>query len=127
MQDPMDWNIIIVDDELDNLGVIELVLSFHKANTRTAVSGQECLKLLEDETANLLLIDIQMPEMDGFELLRRIRNNDQWQKIPAIAVTARVMPNDKQQILQSGFNGYIAKPINAMSFADEIKTILKTV
>ena len=124
MQNPSDWNVIIVDDEPDNLGVIELVLSFNDAKTRIATSGAACLRLLEAEMPNLLLIDIQMPEMDGIELLTHIRNYPQWRSIPAVAVTARVMPGDQQHILSIGFNGYIPKPINAMSFVDEIKAIL---
>lgn len=124
MQNPANWNVIIVDDEPDNIGVIKLVLDFHHAKSRIASSGTECLQLLGEETPNLLLIDIQMPEMDGMELLARIRNNKDWKHIPAIAVTARVMPGDRHVILDSGFEGYIPKPINATSFADEIKAIL---
>jgi CheY-like chemotaxis protein len=124
MQTPADWNVIVVDDEPDNVGVIDLVLSFHSAKTRLASSGLECLRLMENEKPNLLLIDIQMPEMDGMELLNRIRLNQQWQMIPAIAVTARVMPGDRQNILDAGFNGYIPKPINAVSFVDEIKALV---
>jgi CheY-like chemotaxis protein len=124
MQNIADWNVIVVDDEPDNLGVIELVLSFNNVTARIAFSGVECLRLLEAEAPTLLLIDIQMPEMDGIELLTRIRSNPLWRSIPAIAVTARVMPGDHQHILGVGFNGYIPKPINAMSFVDELKTIL---
>lgn len=127
MQSPSDWNVIIVDDEPDNIGVVELVLDFHDAKSRMASSGKECLQLLENELPNLLLIDIQMPEMDGIELLTYIKNNVQWSDIPAIAVTARVMPGDRQHILDAGFNGYIPKPISAMSFVDELKTILNGV
>ena len=124
MQNPSDWNVVIVDDEPDNLGVIELVLSFHGVKSRVAASGAECLRLMQIETPTLLLIDIQMPEMDGIELLTHIRSYQQWRSIPAVAVTARVMPGDHQLILSVGFNGYIPKPINAMSFVDEVKAIL---
>lgn len=124
MQNPAEWNVIIIDDEPDNIGVVELVLDFHDAKTRMATSGTQCLQLMVGEMPNLLLVDIQMPEMDGFALLELIRTNSYWQHIPAIAVTARVMPGDRQQILRAGFDGYIAKPISAMSFVDEVKTIL---
>ena len=124
MQNTTEWNVVIVDDEPDNLGVIELVLSFHGVKSRVALSGMECMSLLEIETPNLLLIDIQMPDMDGIELLTHIRTYPQWRSIPAVAVTARVMPGDHQHILSVGFNGYIPKPINAMTFVDEVKAIL---
>lgn len=124
MQNPANWNAVIVDDEIDNIGVVELVLDFHGAKSRIASSGRICLKLMEEEVPNLLLIDIQMPEMDGFELLTRIRKNERWRHIPAIAVTARVMPGDRQTILDAGFDGYIAKPLSPMTFVDEVKSIL---
>lgn len=124
MENPADWNVVIVDDEPDNIGVVELVLDFHGAKSRIASSGVACLQLLEDEIPNLLLIDIQMPDMDGIELLTRIRNNELWCHIPAVAVTARVMEGDRQNILNSGFDGYVPKPLNAMSFVDEVKAIL---
>lgn len=124
MQNASNWNAIIVDDEPHNIGVVELVLDFHGAKSRIASSGVECLQLLEEETPNLLLIDIQMPGMDGIELLTLIRKNELWRHVPAVAVTARVMPGDQQHILDAGFDGYIPKPLNAMSFVDEVKAIL---
>ena len=125
MQNPADWNVIIVDDESDNIGVIELALDFHKAQSRVATSGEECLRLMSEAPANLLLIDIQMPGMDGFELLARIQAKEAWHNIPAIAITARVMPGDRQNILDAGFDGYIPKPIEVMKLVDEVKAILQ--
>lgn len=124
MNNPIDWNAIIVDDEPDNLGVIALVLDFHRARRRSAASAAECLRLMEIEAPNLLLIDIQMPAMDGIELLERIRENVLWRNIPAIAVTARAMPEDRAIIEAAGFDGYITKPIAAMTFVDEVRAIL---
>ena len=124
MQNISDWDVIIVDDDEDNIGVLKLALEFHGANLRTATSAGECLKLLENKP-NLLLLDIQMPAIDGFKLLEIIRSNHDWKDIPAIAVTARAMPEDKQHILDAGFDGYISKPISVMTFADEVRQILQ--
>jgi CheY-like chemotaxis protein len=124
MYDLCEWDVLVVDDEPDNIGVVELVLGFHNANVRAAGSGAECLQMLEQRPCNLLLVDIQMPGMSGFELLETIRQHRHWRTIPVIAVTAHAMAGDAERITAAGFDGYIAKPINAMSFVDEIMTIL---
>lgn len=126
MNDLSDWKVLVVDDEPDNVGVIELVLSFHNANVRTADSGPKCLQLMQEETPTLLLVDIQMPEMSGMELMERIRESAQWRHVPVVVVTAHAMRGDNERFLAAGFDGYIPKPINAMTFVDELLAILGT-
>lgn len=118
------WEVIIVDDEPHNIGVLELILEFHGATVHIAESGEACLQLLDHTSASFLLVDIQMPEMTGYELLDRIRDRDGWREIPVIAVTAHAMSGDAERIRAVGFNGYIAKPINAVTLVDELQTIL---
>jgi CheY-like chemotaxis protein len=124
-QDLSDWRVIVVDDEPDNLGVLELVLNFSKAEVRTADSAAACLAALQDFTPTLMLIDIQMPEMSGYELLEKIRANPRWNGIPAIAVTAHAMLGDAEKVMAGGFDGYIPKPITAVTLVDEIVNIVK--
>jgi CheY-like chemotaxis protein len=124
MHDLSDWNVLIVDDEPDNIGVIELVLNYNKAIVRTAQSGMECLKLMAEDAPNLLLADIQMPQMSGIELLAKVRENAAWQHIPVVAVTAHAMIGDSERFTSAGFDGYIPKPINAMSLVDELRPII---
>src|SRR5436190_18492089 len=112
MHDLSGWNVLIVDDEQDNIGVIELVLNYHNADVRTAESGAECLELMEKELPTLLLADIQMPQMSGLELLAIIRAREAWKHIPVIAVTAHAMMGDLERFTAAGFNGYIPKPIS---------------
>ena len=126
MTNPSEWDVVIVDDEPDNVGVLELVLEYQNAKVRVANSGPGCLDLLRERVPSLLLIDIQMPEMSGDELLRLIRKGERWQRIPAIAITAYAMSEDQARILSAGFDGYITKPVNAMTFVDEVKTILSS-
>ncbi|QPC83904.1 response regulator [Phototrophicus methaneseepsis] len=125
MEDISNWDVIIVDDEPSNLGVAELVLEHYGATVRLAESGEKCLQLLkEGQQPTVMLIDIQMPEMSGFELLDKVREKDVWQNIPAIAVTAHAMEEDKRRILAAGFNGHLRKPINVVTFVDEIMEIV---
>ena len=126
MNDIANWNVLVVDDEPDNVGVIELVLSFHNAKVRTADSGTKCIQMMEEEAPNLLLVDIQMPEMSGMELMEKVREREEWRNIPVVVVTAHAMRGDDERFLAAGFDGYIAKPISAMTFVDELQSILST-
>lgn len=121
------WRVIVTDDEPDNVGVLELVLEFHGADVRIAESGAECLQLLnqeDQEAPSFLLVDIQMPGMTGYELLNKIRERRGGKDLPVIAVTAHTMSGDPEKIMAAGFDGYIAKPINALTIVDELKEIL---
>ena len=118
------WNVLIVDDELDNIGVIEYVLNYHGAHYKTADSGASCLRMLAHEQPTLVLLDIQMPQMSGWEVLKLIRADPALVNLPVIAVTAHAMVGDKQRAIDAGFDGYITKPISPLTFVEEIETIL---
>lgn len=126
MVDYSNWNVIIVDDEQDNVGVMQMVFEFNDIKVRAAYSGAECLSLLDQEIPSVLFVDIQMPEMSGYELLERIRQKERWRSIPVIAVTAHARSEDEEEIMRAGFNGYIGKPINVMSLMDQISQILQS-
>jgi two-component system, cell cycle response regulator DivK len=125
MSDPSNWRVLIVDDDPDNVGVLELVLGFHNAATRIAASGVECLDMLREETPTLLLVDIQMPGMTGYELLEHIRANAAWSDLPVVAVTAHAMRGDADRIMRAGFDGYISKPVDVASLIDDLNSILQ--
>jgi CheY-like chemotaxis protein len=122
--DLSNWTVVIVDDEPDNLGVMELVLRYHHAQVHIAGSGKECLELLETVTPTLLLVDIQMPGISGYDLLKLVRDQARWSQLPMIAVTAYAMEGDKDRVIAAGFNGYISKPIDAMKLAETLKSML---
>lgn len=124
MHDLSTWDVLIVDDEPDNRGILEFVLQSYNASVRTADSAESCLELMAEKVPTLLLADIQMPTVSGFELLIRIREREDWRKIPVIAITAYAMPGDQERILAAGFDGYIAKPLSVMELADTLTTIL---
>lgn len=125
MVDISKWNAIIVDDEPDNLGVIELVMSFNGVRFRAARSGAECLRFLEAEIPTFLLVDIQMPDMSGFDVLERVRANPRWQHLPVIAVTAYAKPEDEERINAAGFDGYISKPVDVLTLINQIQRFLE--
>jgi CheY-like chemotaxis protein len=124
MYDLSDWNVVIVDDEPDNRGVLEFVLSSYNATVRTAATGQQCLEMMEQKAPTLLLADIQMAGMSGMELLEKVRAHAAWNSIPVIAITAFAMPGDRERILGAGFTGYISKPLSVMKLVDQIKAVI---
>lgn len=124
MHDLSDWNVLIVDDEPDNRGVLEFVLTSYDAKVRTASTGQQCLELMEAEKPTLLLADIQMAGMSGLELLTKVRENETWNDIPVIAITAFAMPGDRERILAAGFTGYISKPLSVMKLVDQLQELI---
>lgn len=121
MYDLSDWVVLIVDDELDNIGVAKIAFEFSHARVITAESGEACLAILQTKLPNVLLVDIQMPGMSGFEVLRCIRRDARFDPLVVVAVTAHAMEEDERHILQSGFDGYIAKPVNVMTIVKQVR------
>jgi CheY-like chemotaxis protein len=118
------WIVLIVEDEPDNLGIPETILSFYGAQVYTAEDGIEGLKVLERVTPTLVLLDLSMPRMDGWEMIKIVRADPRTARIPIIALTAHAMQGDRERALEAGFNGYITKPFWIETFWDEIERCL---
>jgi len=116
--------IVIVDDDPDTLFTINEIVRSLNFKTKLARSGMECLQILKKQTPDLILLDIMMPVMDGFQTLKNIRANDNWKSIPVYAVTAKAMTGDKEIIIKSGFNDYIPKPVNSAIISFKIEQLL---
>lgn len=126
MSDISDWNVLIVDDEVHNSGVLEYVFKFHEAKVRIADSGPECLRQIEKDPPTLILLDLSMPKMSGWEVLKIIRADEALKHIPVITITAQVMAGDRERALEAGFDGYIPKPISVSSIVKTIQDILRS-
>ncbi|WP_129775344.1 response regulator [Peristeroidobacter soli] len=106
-------HILLVEDDVRNVFAITRVLEPHGAIIEIARNGREALEVLgRNAEIDLVLMDIMMPEMDGFEATRAIRAERRWANLPIIALTAKAMPDDRQKCLQAGANDYITKPID---------------
>ena len=116
--------IMIVDDDPDTLFTLDEIVQSNDCSTILAKNGKECLELLEKNTPDLILLDIMMPVMDGFQTIHKIRENSKWADIPVFAVTAKAMSGDKEVILKHGFNDYIPKPVNAKIISFKIGQLL---
>ena len=112
--------ILIAEDNAVNRELLRELLELRGYSVLEACDGQEALRILEQAQPELLLLDIGMPIMDGFAVIRRIRENPRLAKLPVVAITAYAMRGDQERILNSGFDGYLSKPVNPSSLAAEL-------
>lgn len=116
--------ILIVEDNDKNLKLARDLLQYSGYQTIESTNAEDGIILAKQHQPALILMDIQLPGMNGIEALRRLRADVKTQSIPVIAVTASAMTNDEQKIKSSGFNGYIRKPIDIDAFIIEIRQVI---
>ncbi|MGH8185292.1 MAG: response regulator, partial [Steroidobacteraceae bacterium] len=108
-----DRKVLVVDDDIRNIFALNSLLERHKMQVISATNGQDAIDLLEStEDLALVLMDVMMPEMDGYETMRRIRTNPKFHMLPIIALTAKAMKGDREKCLEAGASDYVAKPVN---------------
>lgn len=114
--------VLITDDDIRNIFAISKALENYKMKVVTALNGKEAIKLLEENDAiDIVLLDMMMPEMDGYDTAQAIRANPAWKKIPVIAVTAKAMSGDRDKCINAGASDYITKPIDL----DQMMSLLR--
>lgn len=114
--------VLLVDDDMRNIFSISAMLDQYDMKVEIANDGVEALEKLEElNKVDIVLMDIMMPRMDGYETMKNIRNNNGWRKLPIIALTAKAMKDDKQKCITAGANDYITKPIDN----DQLISIMK--
>lgn len=117
-------NILIVEDDATNALALSAILRSKKPNVFIAYNGLECLDHLNlNPDVNLILLDLMMPEMDGYETLSRIRSNAKTSHIPVIVVTARVAHGEREKCIMCGADAYITKPLEYEELITQIKRL----
>lgn len=116
--------ILIVEDNDKNLKLLRDVLGAKGYDTIESITAEEGIELAGQQHPALILMDIQLPGIDGLTALRQLRADPGTEGIPVIAVTASAMPTDRRRILDAGFDGYITKPISVKEFLVEIRNTL---
>lgn len=116
--------ILIIEDNDKNLKLVRDVLQFNGYKTAEAMTAEDGLVLARSRHPALILLDIQLPGMDGFAALRQLRADPITTSTPVMAVTASAMEQDRQKILAAGFDGYMTKPINVKQFIEELRVVL---
>jgi two-component system cell cycle response regulator DivK len=117
--------VLIVDDNPSNLKLLEFLLSGPSYDVKTATSGHEALAVLDTFDAELLLLDLQLPDLDGLSLLKRVRHNEHTRHLPVIAVTAYAMLGDEERARAAGVDDYLTKPIDKQLFRKKVAEHLR--
>jgi CheY-like chemotaxis protein len=103
----------LVDDDARNIFALSSVLERRGMNVLTATTGNEAIELIEKTPSlAIVLMDIMMPEMDGYQTMEKIRQNRAYRRLPIIALTAKAMKGDREKCLEAGASDYLAKPVN---------------
>jgi CheY-like chemotaxis protein len=119
--------VLIVDDDMRNIYSISAILEERKMNIIIAVNGTEALRKLEKDTSiDIVLLDIMMPEMDGYEVLKRIRSIDALKTLPVIALTANALSETQDRCMELEASGYLTKPVNNEQLMNLLETCLNT-
>ena len=116
--------ILVVEDNERNLKLLRAVLEYAGYDVRAARTAEDGITLAVSEPPDLVLMDLQLPGIDGVEGLRRLRESPRTADIPVVAVTAQAMKQDRERALQAGFQGYLEKPIDVRAFPDQIRRFL---
>ena len=116
--------ILIIEDNAANLELMSYLIKARGYAVITAGDGSEGLDQAGAHEPDLIICDIQMPVLDGFEVARRLKQDPALARIPLVAVTAFAMVGDRDRVMAKGFDGYLPKPINPRTFVDELEGML---
>ena len=117
--------ILIVDDEVTSLKMLSLAVGGSKHKLLLAKNGAEALKLAKEEKPDLVLMDIMLPRMNGYEVTRVLKGDAETRHIPVIAITARTIDYDEEMAREAGCEGYLTKPFRVGSLREYLATWLK--
>ncbi len=120
----MDTKILVIEDNEQNLYLVTFILEKNGYSVFQAKDGRIGINLANKVKPDLILLDIQLPVMDGYTVARELKRNPELSKIPIVAVTSYAMAGDREKILAAGFEGYIDKPIKPETFVNEIEAYL---
>jgi two-component system cell cycle response regulator DivK len=116
--------ILYVEDNLDNRVLVRRILLSEDYELLEAVDAEDALRVLQTTRPDLILMDINMPDMDGYTLTSRIKTMPGFERVPILAITANVMRGDKEKTLEAGCDGYIQKPLDIDQLVREVERFL---
>ncbi len=119
--DPSTWRVLVIDDRPATLKLVEAILQPAGATVLMIEDPQHGIELMGRLDVNILLLDIAMPSLSGWDVQRRLRSQRQFDQVPIIAFTALVMQSDRQRAQEAGFDGFITKPFHVDSLVQEIQ------
>jgi CheY-like chemotaxis protein len=120
----MKQKILVIEDNEQNMYLVNFILEKYGYQVIQARSGDEGIQQAQQQNPDLVLLDIQLPVMDGYEVARELRKMKLMAEIPIVAVTSYAMPGDRENAMEAGCSGYIEKPINPETFITEVEHFL---
>jgi two-component system, cell cycle response regulator DivK len=117
--------VLIAEDNAVNRELLRELLEVRGYEVAEACDGQEALEMVEQTRPDILLLDLGMPKLDGFGVVRHIRASPGLADLPVLAITAYAMRGDREEVLNAGFDGYVSKPVDAGLLAKELHRLLK--
>lgn len=120
----MNPTVLVIEDNEQNLYLMRFLLEKNGFNVIEATDGKTGVETAIKEKPRLILLDIQLPGMDGYEVARELRKNNDLVRTPIVAVTSYAMVGDRERVLDAGADGYIEKPIDPEKFIDQIKQFI---
>ena len=124
MPSELKGTILYVEDNIDNRMLVRRILLSEDYGLIEAVNAADCLRILETTKPDLILMDINMPDMDGYTLTAKIKTTPGFERVPILALTANVMRGDKEKTLEAGCDGYIQKPLDIDQLIKEVERFL---
>jgi CheY-like chemotaxis protein len=115
---------LVIEDNVDNMELITVILEKNGYKVLKAETGQQGFELAMETSPDFIILDIQLPDMSGLEVLQMIRSSKINGDIPVIAMTSFAMTGDRERVIASGCNGYIEKPIDPVKVIDQIREII---
>jgi CheY-like chemotaxis protein len=115
--------ILIIDDDNRNIFALKAVLKAKGFGCLSATSAREGFSIIEDHDVSVVLMDMMMPDMDGYQAIAAMKKTEKMQNIPVLAVTAQAMVGDKERCLAAGASGYVSKPINVDELLVQIEKV----
>ena len=121
----MPRKILVVEDNEDSRELVVKVLKNKGYQVTAAVDGEEAVEKAIAEKPDLILLDISLPKLDGYEVAKKLKSLAEFQDIPIVALTAHAMKGDREKVIVAGFEGYITKPINVRELPDQLKSYIR--
>jgi two-component system cell cycle response regulator len=122
----MPARILVIEDNTANLELMTYLLNAFGHITITARDGEAGLETAHRESLDLIICDIELPKLNGYEVARQLKKHPTLQDVPLVAVTAYAMVDDREKVLNAGFNGYISKPIEPELFVSQVEAFLNS-
>ena len=117
--------ILVVDDEIYIVHILEFTLTMEGFDVITAADGDEALRRIEQDRPDLVVLDIMMPRLDGYEVCRRLRQDEEWRELPIILLSAKGRQIDRETGLSLGADDYIIKPFSPRRLLEKIRGLLE--